>query len=111
MNNDSWAKRFSAWGALFVTFSIFGLLGYSLYVSGARETLPPAFATLTETVKALALLAAGFWLGSSNSSQRKDDTNAEASAQALTALSNSVPAHLAVPVSIAAPIVPERPEL
>ena len=50
---------FNSYGALLVTVIIFALF-----------YLHPA----DDTTKALAMLAAGFWLGSSNSSQKKDDT-------------------------------------
>src|ERR1700693_5206495 len=71
---DSWAKRFGAWGALFVTFVVFGLYAAGLALSGMKPDLPPAFGNLMETIKTLAVLCAGFWVGSSNSSQQKDDT-------------------------------------
>ena len=55
----SWSQMFNSYGALIVTIIIFAL-----------------FATnhSDDTMKALAMLAGGYWLGSSNSSQKKDDT-------------------------------------
>ena len=86
--NDTWAKRFSAWGALFVTVSVFSLLGMGLVFSyWAKSDPPQAFSNLMETIKALAMVCAGYWVGSSNSSQKKDDVLANNAA----ALANSVP--------------------
>lgn len=58
-NNDTWSQRFNAYGALIVTAIIFGL-----FATHASD----------DTMKALAMLAGSYWLGSSNSSQKKDDT-------------------------------------
>jgi hypothetical protein len=77
---DSWAKRFGAWGALFVTLVVFGLYGGGLAISALKPDLPPSFGNLMETVKTLAVLCAGFWVGSSNSSQKKDDTISQGTA-------------------------------
>ena len=90
-NNDTWAKRFSAWGALFVTVAIFALLTVCLVIAARTPAPTPAFIGLQEVVKALAMLAAGYWLGSSNSSQKKDETSAAANTVAMNALANSVP--------------------
>jgi len=79
---DTWAKRFSGYGSLFVTVCIFALFFICLLVPAPEGT-----ADLKETVKALAMVAAGFWLGSSNSSQKKDATNAALGA----ALATSTP--------------------
>lgn len=86
--DDTWAKRFSAWGALFVTISVFSLLGMGLVFSYWANTDPPqAFSNLMETIKALAMVCAGYWVGSSNSSQKKD----EVLASNAVALANSTP--------------------
>jgi hypothetical protein len=73
ITSDTWAKRFNAYGALIVTIIIFGLFGWH---------------PTDDTMKALAMLAGGYWLGSSNSSQKKDDTTAALGA----ALATSTPA-------------------
>jgi hypothetical protein len=71
--SDQVGWRFNALGALFVTISVFLLLGGGLAVS-ALHADTQAFNNLMETVKALAMVAAGYWIGSSNSSQSKDAT-------------------------------------
>ena len=80
VSEDSWAKRFGAWGSLFVTAVIFGLLAMGLVISSGAADPPIAFTNLMETIKALSMVAAGFWLGSSSSSQKKDDTIAAGTA-------------------------------
>jgi len=87
INNDTWAKRFSSWGALSVTGAIFFLLGIGVLFSYWSADPPPAFSNLMETVKALSMMAAAYWLGSSNSSQKKDDVLASNA----VALANSTP--------------------
>jgi hypothetical protein len=86
MNDDnSWAKRFSAYGALFVTVVVFILLGMGLLFSYWSKTEPNvSFTNLMETIKTLAVLAAGYWVGSSNSSQKKDETIAKGSSPVAT---------------------------
>lgn len=69
---DPWAKRFQAWGSMGVTFAILILLAYVLVIT-SRATDTQAFNGLIEVVKAMAMIVVGFWLGSSNSGQRKDD--------------------------------------
>ncbi len=80
ISQDSWAKRFGAWGSLFVTAVIFALLTVGLVLSARTSDPTLAFSNLMETIKNLAMVAAGFWLGSSNSGQKKDDTISEATA-------------------------------
>ena len=58
---------------------IFFLLFMGMAVS-AWHADSQAFNNLMETVKALAMVAAGYWIGSSNSNQRKDETVAAATA-------------------------------
>jgi len=84
---STWSSRFNAFGALVVTVFIFALFGAGLYLAAKNAALPPTASNLLETVKALAMVAAGYWLGSSNSSQKKDDTIAASSA----ALATSAP--------------------
>jgi ABC-type sugar transport system permease subunit len=86
-SDDTWAKRFSAWGALLVTVSVFALFAVGLVFSALSQNPPTAFSNLMETVKALAMVCAGYWVGSSNSSQKKDETIAQNS----VALANSQP--------------------
>ena len=70
---DQVGWRFNALGALFVTVSVFLLLGGGLAITAMYKDTQ-AFNNLMETVKALAMVAAGYWIGSSNSSQNKDAT-------------------------------------
>jgi hypothetical protein len=88
--DDIWAKRFGAYGALFVTVIIFLLLALGLVFSYRVADPPPAFSNLMETIKALAMMGAAYWLGSSNSSQKKDDTIAK-NAEALAVSAPVVP--------------------
>lgn len=92
---NSWGTKFSAYGAMFVTVVVFLLLFIGITISGLVAEPPPAFNNLMETVKALAMVCAGYWVGSSNSGQKKDETIARAQ----TALAQSSPA-VAVPVAI-----------
>jgi hypothetical protein len=89
---DRWGRA----GALFVTVAIFALFAAGLYLSSAMPNLPSPASNLLETVKALAMVAAGFWLGSSSGSAKKDDTIAASN----VALSNSAP--------VAPPTLPEK---
>ncbi len=89
---DQVGWRFNALGALFVTVSVFLLLGGGLAVT-ALHADAQAFNNLMETVKALAMVAAGYWIGSSNSSQNKDATIAA----------------IATPPAAAEPLVPAPP--
>ncbi len=113
VTEDSWAKRFSAYGALFVTVTVFGLFFMGLHVASQSPDLAD-FKSLMETVKALTLVCAGYWVGSSNSGQRKDD-NAAANSAALTqALATSVPAatmQAVVDAAAASPAAPAPPLL
>jgi len=69
---DTWTRRFTAWGSMVVTVAIFVLLAYDLVATSRLED-KQAFNGLNETIKAMAMIAVGFWLGSSNSGQKKDD--------------------------------------
>jgi hypothetical protein len=80
---DRWGRI----GAFAVTAAIFALFFMGLYLAAQRPDLPPTASQLLETVKALAMVAAGYWLGSSSSSAKKDDTNAQLGA----ALATSTP--------------------
>jgi hypothetical protein len=101
-SSDLWTQRFTAWGSMLVTFAIFLLIGYALLVT-SRLTDLQAFNGLTETIKAMAMIAVGFWLGSSNSGQKKDDVLASAATKqtettnaAISALATSVPVAAAI---------------
>jgi hypothetical protein len=76
---DYWSKRFNAYGAMFVTVAVFTLLAAGMGIS-VWEKDTQLFNGLMETVKALVMVAAGYWIGSSNSSQRKDETISQQSA-------------------------------
>jgi hypothetical protein len=70
---DQVGWRFNALGALFVTVMVFLFLGGGLAVTAWNKDTQ-GFNQLMETVKALVMVAAGYWIGSSNSSQNKDAT-------------------------------------
>lgn len=116
MEPDTWAKRFREWGALLITAAIYALFAYSLWKSATMDPTPDAFKTMQETVKNLALLAAGYWLGSSAQGQRNQEHAAVQQSETMKQLANSVPAQLVLPAPLkpvadipAAPVVPERP--
>lgn len=99
---DLWTRRFTAWGSMAVTVAIFALLAYDL-IATSRLDDKQQFNGLNETIKAMAMIAVGFWLGSSNSKQKQDDVLASTTAKqaattgaAITALAGSVPATVAV---------------
>lgn len=100
---DQVGWRFNALGALFVTVSVFLLLGGGL-VETAISKDTQAFNNLMETVKALAMVAAGYWIGSSNSSQNKDATIQAAIASAPPAVPNDL-----VPAPSPGGFIPARP--
>lgn len=75
---DAWSKRFNAYGALAVTGATFFLLFVGMMIAAWWRD-QQLFNGAMETVKALVMVAAGFWIGSSNSSQRKDEALADAS--------------------------------
>lgn len=106
---DVWSRRFSAWGSMLVTASIFLLLAYDLVVTSRLED-KQQFNGLNETIKAMAMIAIGFWLGSSNSKQKQDDVVAataikanETIADQSKALATSAPVQ---PVAVAAAVDP-----
>jgi hypothetical protein len=105
-NNDTWAKRFREWGALLITAAIYGMFFYSLYKSATLKEPPPAFTQMLEVIKSLALLAAGYWLGSSAQGQRNQDATAVATAKAMDALAVSVPVAAVPSLSNVVPMVP-----
>lgn len=84
--DDTWARRFNAYGAMFVTATVFLLMLMGLCIAAWWHD-QQLFNGLMETVKALVMVAAGYWIGSSNSSQKKDDTLAATAA----ALADSAP--------------------
>jgi hypothetical protein len=95
---ETWGVRFNAYGAMFVTATIFLLMLIGLSIAAWwRDT--QLFNGLMETVKALVMVAAGFWIGSSNSSQKKDDTLAATAA----ALATSTPAPVVTTTTTEAP--------
>ena len=95
-----WAKRFREWGALLITGTIYALLAYSLWKSATTPEPPAAFTNLTETIKNLALLAAGYWLGSSAQGQRNQEHAADQQSETMKQLANSVPAQLVLPAPL-----------
>lgn len=117
---DLWTRRFTAWGSMVVTVSIFVLLAYDLIATSRLED-KQAFNGLNETIKAMAMIAVGFWLGSSNSKQKQDDAVAASSIkkdEALTAtalkanetIASALPALAAsTPVAMTATVDPGQP--
>lgn len=70
--SDAWSRRFNAYGALGVTSAIFGAFFFGMAIT-AWHNDTQSFNALLETVKTLVILAAGFWLGSSNSKRQQDE--------------------------------------
>ncbi len=108
-SGDVWSRRFSAWGSMLVTAAIFLLLAYDLVVTSRLDD-KQQFNGLNETIKAMAMIAIGFWLGSSNSKQKQDDVVAataikanETIADQSKALATSAPVP---PVAVAAAVDP-----
>jgi hypothetical protein len=64
-------------GALFVTACVFGALFAAMGVTAWNKDTQ-SFGGLIETVKSLTMVAGGYWLGSSVSSARKDQTISDA---------------------------------
>lgn len=60
-------------GAMFVTACVFGALFAAMGVTAWNKDTQ-SFSNLIETVKALTMVAGGYWLGSSAGGQKKDDT-------------------------------------
>lgn len=100
MEPDTWAKRFREWGALLITGTIYLLFAYSLWKSGFDTPPSAEFTKLSGTVENLALLAAGYWLGSSAQGQKKDETIAAQGSEGMKALASSVPAQLVLPAPL-----------
>lgn len=74
MSSDvTWADKWNAFGAAAVTLLIFIMLIGAMAITALKGD-QQTFASLVETAKALGLLAAGYWLGSSKSSKDKDET-------------------------------------
>jgi hypothetical protein len=116
MEPDTWAKRFREWGALLISAAIYALFAYSLWKSANNpELISDSFKSMQETVKNLALLAAGYWLGSSAQSQRNQEHAAAQQSETMKQLANSVPAQLVLPAPLkpaevpVAPVVPDIP--
>ncbi len=111
-DKDVWSRRFSAWGSMLVTASIFLLLGYVLVVT-SRIDDKQAFNGLSETIKAMAMISVGFWLGSSNSKQQQDESLAanvieqnKTIATTAAALATSAPV---APLAVTATVDPGQP--
>jgi hypothetical protein len=77
---DAWSRRFSTIGAMFVTAMIFLLFAACMAVAYLWED-KQAFNGLSETVKALVMVAAGFWIGSSSGSKQQSEVIAAKLAQ------------------------------
>lgn len=104
MPDHEWNKRFSAYGAMAVTASIFFLLFVGMMIAAWWRD-QQLFNGAMETVKALVMVAAGYWLGSSKSGQQKDDALADAS----KALATSSPLPPVVTTTTTEPSAPGAP--
>lgn len=101
--DSDWSKRFNAYGALAVTAAIFAAFFYGMAVTAWRNDTQ-SFGTLMETVKTLLILAAGFWLGSSNSKRQQDEVLA-----ATTIKQNETIAAQGVALATSAPVATSAP--
>lgn len=72
--NATWLARFNAYGALFVTFSVFSMLLLMMLISAKSSDLSPAFSNLMETVKLLAVSVTSYWVGNSHMASKQADT-------------------------------------
>lgn len=102
---DAWGKRFNAYGAMFVTAIVFLLMLIGLCIAAWWKD-QQLFNGLMETVKALVMVAAGYWIGSSNSSQKKDETIAATTAALAISSPPVPPAPPANPEGITPPKLP-----
>jgi hypothetical protein len=82
---------------MFVTATVFLLMLIGLSTAAWWHD-SQLFNGLMETVKALVMVAAGFWIGSSNSSQKKDEAAAADSLKKTEALAASAPVAPVAPV-------------
>lgn len=69
---DTWDRRM---GIIFVTLMIFGDFTLSLLLAVRYPDLPPTALGLIETVKAVTMIAVGYWLGGSAKEQKQSDQN------------------------------------
>lgn len=77
---DAWSRRFGTLGAMFVTVMIFILFVACMMVAWWWED-KQAFNGLSETVKALIMVAVGYWIGSSSGSKQQSEVIAAKLAQ------------------------------
>src|SRR6185312_2709271 len=71
-NLDSWTRRINVYGAIGVTIVVFGMFLFGMAVT-AHSSDQTSFNNLLETTKALVMVAAGYWIGTSHNSTKKDD--------------------------------------
>lgn len=110
-SGDIWTRRFTAWGSMAVTFAIFLLLAYAMVVTSWLED-KQAFNGMNEIIKGMAMIAVGFWLGNSNSGQKKDDALAASATkkdEALAATAIEQNKTIAATASALATSVPAAP--
>lgn len=68
----NWVEKTDRLGAAIVTLSIFLLLAAEVWISARQDTGGnQTFTSIVELTKSLAMLAAGYWMGSSKSSSDK----------------------------------------
>lgn len=68
----NWIEKTDRLGAAAVTLSIFLLLAAEVWISARQDTGGnQTFTSIVELTKSLAMLAAGYWMGSSKSSADK----------------------------------------
>lgn len=101
---DSWSLRFNAYGALCVTAAIFSAFFFGMAIT-AWHNDSNSFNALLETIKSLVMLAAGFWLGSSNSKRQQDEALTES-----TIKKDETIAAQSVALATSVPVKPEPPK-
>jgi len=65
-------KKLDQWGTIWVSLVILVVFGVA-YVVCLKINLADQLAAFGETARNLAMIAAGYWLGSSSGSKKKDD--------------------------------------
>lgn len=71
-DGTNWVEKTDRLGAAIVTTAIFLLLAAETYIAARQDTGGnQTFTSIVELTKSLAMLAAGYWMGSSKSSADK----------------------------------------
>lgn len=85
-----WVEKMNAFGAAGVTLLIFLMLLLGMAVTAWKNDID-TFKSLVDNAKALGLLAAGFWLGSSKSSRDQNTTISAIAAKTVVPASTQGP--------------------